>query len=160
MGKKIKIIAKFMGYKIENKKFQTLQYHSSNESDWVCDERKIVTLEGAEVCDYNNESDWVCDERKIVTLEGAEVCDYNNEPYFLLEDLPFNKNWDWLMPVVEKIESLGYTFKITGNIVTINHPFFEDIDYRKTDLSKIEAVYLGVLMFIKWYNNQKTLTKL
>jgi hypothetical protein len=136
MGKKIKIIAKFMGYKIENKKFETLQYHSSNESDWV----------------------W--DEGKIVTLEGDEVCDYNNEPYFLLEDLPFNKNWDWLMPVVEKIESLGYTFKITGNIVTINHPFFEDIGYRKTDLSKIEAVYLGVLMFIKWYNNQKTLTKL
>ena len=25
--------------------------------------------------------------------------------------MQFDKSWDWLMPVIEKIESLGYTFE-------------------------------------------------
>ena len=131
MGKDIKTIAKFMGYKIENQKFQTLEFHSSNESHW----------------------EW--DEGEIVTLDGEEVSDYNNEPYFSLKDLPFDSEWDWLMPVVEKIESLGYTFKIKGSTVVIKHSDvdFEDIFVVREDFDKKEAVFIGVLKFIKRYNH-------
>ena len=50
-----KLIAEFVGYKIENKRFQSLEYHSSNESNWEWNEGEIVTLNGDEVCDSSQE---------------------------------------------------------------------------------------------------------
>jgi hypothetical protein len=75
-----------------------------------------------------------------------------------LNEMMFHSSFDWLMPVVDKIESVGYevTFcrKIKNNkctclIYAINRHFIADSD------SKIESVYLAVIDFINWYNNQK-----
>lgn len=76
--------------------------------------------------------------------------------------LEFHSSWDWLMPVVEKIEDTKadehYYFKfdmINRNEVEItyedNSVFF--IDSFKTK-NKKEAVWLAVVEFIKWYNKQ------
>jgi len=59
--------------------------------------------------------------------------------------LPYHASWDWLMPVVEKID------KVCG------------IDIHEWDLSINEALctkdinilYKEVIEFIKWYNEQK-----
>jgi len=65
---------------MKHTKFQTQEFHSSNESHWVWDEGEIV-----------------------VNSNGHEVSDSNNEPYYHLEHLPFDSSWNWLMPVLNKI---------------------------------------------------------
>jgi hypothetical protein len=75
-------------------------------------------------------------------------------------DLMYSSSWDWLMPVVEKIESL--TLPVTGYrmvIVKIDDCTcsMQGNRYNYTRFSgesKIEAVYKAVVKFIKWYNTQ------
>ena len=78
-------------------------------------------------------------------------------------ELEFHSDWNWLMEVVEKIESLDCViyFKITINYVEIiarmgkgivfKNCIF-DINYCTT---KREAIYNACVEFIKWYNEQK-----
>jgi hypothetical protein len=78
--------------------------------------------------------------------------------YITSERMKYQKSWDWLMPVVEKIDRLGFSVTIrrtrtiietvlTGRIVESIHP----------DYSMIEVTYCGVVEFIKWYNKQNLL---
>lgn len=67
----------------------------------------------------------------------------------------YDTRWDKLMPVVEKIKSLGFKFIIgDSNRVTV---YNKDYDWRNgsTDDSMIECVWHGVTQFIKWYNQTK-----
>jgi hypothetical protein len=95
------------------------------------------------------------------------------------DQMRYHMSWDWLMPVVEKIENIdirnnGYDFpkvKFLGDCVEIfayatyrgktiywknwhsingtNHPHVNQTD------SKLKAVYIAVVEFIKWYNKNK-----
>ena len=93
--------------------------------------------------------------------------DRNNE--VLLDDLAYNQSYDWLMPVVERIEN---TFQVgTGDLCKVyissnNNPkdkFYycnifgsEDAQFNgESKQSKIESVYRAVVEFIKWYNLNK-----
>jgi len=99
--------------------------------------------------------------------------------------LYFNTSFDWLMPVVEKIESLNDDIvnKVYVNIserkcamwtyFDVTEVLREDVgdggmsDMLKNEVggkfkvrisskvSKIDAVYRAVVQFITWYNNQK-----
>lgn len=80
-----------------------------------------------------------------------EVLNGYNE-VFRVQDLKFHSDWNWLMEVVEKIESLGYSFTIIGNLCIISRPSFKSI--RSEDETKFKAVYQAILDFIKWYNEQ------
>lgn len=62
----------------------------------------------------------------------------------------FHRSWDWLMPVVEKIEGLSNDKKI----IDWSRQSKTIFDFKLTD-SKIEAVYNASVEFIKWYNEQK-----
>jgi len=70
--------------------------------------------------------------------------------------LQYDTKWDWLMPVVEKIESLGYWFEIMGgawNVVRIGKqqnetPIITSEIYK----TKIETAYNAVVSFIQYYN--------
>lgn len=74
-----------------------------------------------------------------------------------VKDLKYHLDWNWLMEVVEKIESLGYKVYILK---------WENSQYCSIYLNgkkiagnetntKIEAVYNACLEFIKWYNENK-----
>ena len=76
----------------------------------------------------------------------------------------YHCSWDWLMPVVEKIEDIG---RDDGEIVTY-HPqvkigkhhceivdTFGNMVVYTDESTKIDSVYLAVCEFIKWYNKQK-----
>ena len=66
------------------------------------------------------------------------------------------KIWDWLMPVVDKIERLGYSPSVFPSGLTV---------YQKGELvckndysgerSMLENIYNGVVKFINWYNTQE-----
>lgn len=99
----------------------------------------------------------------------------------LSRSLRYHSDWSWLMPVVEKIESLTQNsvtinknnvrvWQITDNYIvniSLNEDGFivsryldTDFDYtvitgEKQTLTKIESVWQAVVEFIKWYNTQK-----
>ena len=68
--------------------------------------------------------------------------------------LKYHEDWNWLMEVVEKIESLGYRIEIVKHICRIYLSNKETIIISE-NTPKIEAVYNAVVEFIKWYNENK-----
>ena len=94
-----------------------------------------------------------------------------------VSNLKFHKSWDWLIPVVEKIENLNlkeffykwneeektrYNFMsicvdISYNYCNIYVELELDPPYEISSVtldSKIEAVYKAVVNFINWYNEK------
>lgn len=85
-------------------------------------------------------------------------------------NLKYHDDWNWMMPVIEKIESLGFdvtiqhtedlnscyvwdgtpTYKRSGNNIVAHEDFGS---------SKLGTVWVAVLEFIKKYNSQELLTK-
>jgi len=76
--------------------------------------------------------------------------------------LPYSTDWNWLMEVVEKIESLtdinsnGCFMELES--IGFNAKFIFDDGTRilkdSKGETKIEAVYNACVEFIKWHNNQ------
>lgn len=78
---------------------------------------------------------------------------------FTLEEMKFNKDWNWLMEVVDRIESLNdgaFDVNILKNGTQIvNYAEMTTIVENVADVSfenKIEHTYQAVVEFIKWYN--------
>ena len=94
---------------------------------------------------------------------------YNNDKsarYFILtntagEELIVNYDNDWglLMEVVEKIESIGFTFETKKNWARITRKGENIILRWEEDKTKIEAVYNACIEFIKWYNENSAKEK-
>jgi hypothetical protein len=76
-----------------------------------------------------------------------------------LVSLKFHISWDWLMPVVEKIELLGYSVeknfqRIDGDwqcLITKGN----DILFQEFAVKSIEVMHYVVVEFINFYNEQK-----
>jgi len=78
-----------------------------------------------------------CDKRTFF-FEGKKV-------YF------YDTSWDWLMPVVQKVESLGYVFTIQGGKAEYGEMISETRCFIAED--KLSSTYQAVVEFIK-ENNQ------
>jgi len=87
-------------------------------------------------------------------------------------DLYYDKRWDWLMPVVEKIELTNrvndkeyypYMVSIWKNCCQIsdgnNGIIITTVYAEKVGNGKIAATYKAVVEFIKWYNKQNESNK-
>lgn len=87
-----------------------------------------------------------------------------------VEDLKYHSSWDWLMPVVQKIEDLEDgkpKFEIwisKFNVLALRLPhggasLRKEVPHSRIeitpDCSKIQAVWLSVIAFITWYNTQQ-----
>lgn len=88
-----------------------------------------------------------------------------------LESMQYHSSWDWIMPVVEKIEDThavkqgeklhyGHSFKIDNWEVVIRDCLSGKIRFSVSPasvkvLSKIDAVWQGVIGFIQWYNKNR-----
>ena len=74
---------------------------------------------------------------------------------FMGEDYPEEIDFNWLMPMIEKIESLDNVYQVQLNIgsnVTISSDAENDfVNYGNGILPAWETV----VEFIQWYNNQK-----
>lgn len=91
-----------------------------------------------------------------------------NGPIVTPLSLKYHSSWNWLIPVVEKIESIHTDFDgrfgvhIVSNSCSIistklnttrtnpHHSYFNEV----TDNAKILATWKAVLQFITWYNQQ------
>jgi len=65
----------------------------------------------------------------------------------------FHDNWLWLMPVIEKIESMGYSVYIKNNQCRI-FGLDEDTARLFADVDKITATWKAIVNFIKNYNKK------
>lgn len=69
------------------------------------------------------------------------------------EELKYDYSWDWLMPVVEKINTMGFTVTIKGvACMTDANVEIGGAINGITGYAFIENVYLSVVHLIKWYN--------
>lgn len=87
-----------------------------------------------------------------------------NDSVFPLDKLQYHSSWDWLMPVIEKIESAGaYSFEIDKYKVRVCHITTwknKTIFYAETiEKSKIDVVWSAVVEFIYWYNGQNAVSE-
>jgi len=84
----------------------------------------------------------------------------DNNNAICLENMLFDLSWDWIMPVVEKAEKLGYEVSIIQNECDIGEQAdpnkFKPIISNTGDV-KIDATYWSVVEFIKWYNKNNKL---
>ena len=99
------------------------------------------------VCYYTDEDD--------MFPMGIEV----EEPY-----IPYDEDWNWLMPVVETIESFQdgedgdlmrghlYNFRIEQHFVYILNGESMDVIIEMNGDSKLDATYNAVVEFINEYN--------
>lgn len=148
------LIADWMGVETEKEYYLTEWSTDHARTGWW--KHSAVMFDGG----FNNGShlikDWHADVHDIRTWAPA-----------------YDKDWNLLMPVVEKIETMpdkDFTFQIhsfrghdkKGNLLPPNYMarvldwVGEDIvGTTKKGSSKIETVYQAVVGFIKWYNNQK-----
>ena len=88
---------------------------------------------------------------------------YNSGDWIPQDELQYYTSWDWLMPVVDKIESFEDDHRCCKYNVNIQQCWVEIIDNENSDeivavdgYDKKAATYNAVVEFIKWYNkNQK-----
>ncbi len=78
----------------------------------------------------------------------------NSGTWYEEHELSYNVSWDWLMPVVEKIENFGFEFIITESRCKIKHNTdhsIEELFHIETIGSKINTTYYAEVKFIKNY---------
>ncbi len=70
----------------------------------------------------------------------------------------FHSSWDWLMPVVEKLECLEncrFQFEIYTGPRCFIYDNSHDLIEGDSD-TKLQAVYESIVEFIKWYSAQES----
>lgn len=77
---------------------------------------------------------------------------------YMIENWAYHTSWDWLIPVVEKIESLNWSTELRYTAGVGHNMYFisagAELNRTKSSTDKIEAVYNAVIFFINWYNQQ------
>ena len=71
-----------------------------------------------------------------------------------INQLRFHKSWDWLMPVVDKIEN-GFHWNHEIHIHNGHCMITNFMDNKIFMGSKINATYNAIIEFIKWYNKHQ-----
>jgi hypothetical protein len=93
---------------------------------------------------------------------GRTSYDENGRKRMNEVELEYDNSWDWLMPVVEKIERLDDAYDTRICFHADEGAYFCDIvDQENNELAcqssytatKIEVVYKAVVEFIEWYNS-------
>lgn len=99
----------------------------------------------------------------IAEFMGAVKSDFGNYMIFTVKnpqsvvkiyhsEIKYDSSWDWLIPVVEKIDSMGHHFHLYSDSAEIDLCGKERLQFRASKLTKIEACYDVVIQFINWYN--------
>ena len=75
-----------------------------------------------------------------------------------IDDLKYDKSWDWIMSMVDKVEELGFSVTIKNDSCLIERTFNRQAkqgqSFSALSESKILAVVETITKFIKWFNQQ------
>ena len=101
-----------------------------------------------------------------IASSGVEVVEFESKDT-KVENLKYHESWDWLMPVVERINNTHsdnygnhYSFQIGNGFVWVDphmgsRIFFSGNDVDHKDEPMISKVHRGVVEFIKEYNDEE-----
>lgn len=95
--------------------------------------------------------------KELITESQFLAMEHKAHNPTIIEYLKYDTDWNWLMEVVEKIESLSYDVFINTcvcRITDVGQGVLEDIETFNYE-NKIKAVYGACVEFIKWHNEQK-----
>ena len=87
-----------------------------------------------------------------IASSGVEVVEFESKDT-KVENLKYHTSWDWLMPVVHKIEGLGYWVNRNDGDVTITDES-DIIVITPMSSGGIDMMYKAVVEFINQYNNE------
>lgn len=104
------------------------------------------------------------------TIEGNKLITEFMDKSFNCR-IRYHERWDWLMPVVYKIESMGFEFsicrdsslimndytKLSEPITLEKLPANKRFEVSRNGRSKIESAWESVVQFIAWHNKKATL---
>lgn len=149
-----KLIAEFM----DAKKMYFKIYRDGNPSKYYGEKISATPFKDVPFNDNIHESGRNMTKHPLLQHHAWQMTPENTTPVYD-SWLKYHSSWDWLMPVVEKIEALGYEVVITSgmchifNTKDLNNEFCNKSNNNKT--SKIELVITTILEFIQWYNQNK-----
>jgi hypothetical protein len=86
--------------------------------------------------------------KMIAEFMGKEIYQHYHESNY-------HCSWDWLMPVVEKIDSLGYVFTIQGGKAEYGEMISETRCFIAEN--KRSSTYNAVVEFINQYNKDESI---
>jgi hypothetical protein len=122
---------------------------------------------------------WKCTSRKsynddilVLYTDKDTIFKYNKHGYLYNKNpwdapLKYHSSWDWLMPVVEKIKSLGDSYEINGLYGKVHYRWCHKYDEEsnneiqpiringKINELQLLVMYKAIIKFIKWYNDNK-----
>jgi|TARA_B100000085_G_scaffold229965_1_gene216301 hypothetical protein len=106
----------------------------------------------AEFMEFPKQSDAVDDRTTAYyignIIKANNINNQNEDDVFHPDDMIFHTSWDWLMPVIEKIESKNYWFnRLDGDVSIVNDKGII-INTPMSD-GGIDMYYQAVLNFIK-----------
>ncbi len=71
--------------------------------------------------------------------------------WYEIDRMQFHQSWDWLMPVVEKIENLQN--ELCNEYFWNKDDTKQHQDFRIFRIPEIENLHISIVEFIKWYND-------
>lgn len=118
-------IAKFMGYKRV-----TVGYSGTEEeTEW-----------------QRNNEQWM--DKVGITMVGDYYVDVENDEWMFCDDSNYDKSWDALRPVVEKIHGLA----VAGDAI---NAITEEAIFTFSIFAPLKDVHAAVYQFITWFNQKK-----
>ena len=107
--------------------------------------------------DFHGHNNFPCIKETEICIESEWGYGLVEADYLFLSDLKFHTSWDWLMPVVEQIESLGYDTELIYRLDDGEHCFYiNDSPVFSSQMGdKKSATYQAVCQFIEWCNKNK-----
>ena len=81
----------------------------------------------------------------------------HNERYlhhYNISQAKYNSSYNWMIPVLEKIESIGYKWEIGMSATSPYHycKIWSIVTIEGISIS--DAIYGAIIEFIKWYNSK------
>tara|TARA_B110000977_G_C10706451_1_gene349481 strand:- start:214 stop:555 length:342 start_codon:yes stop_codon:yes gene_type:complete len=95
------------------------------------------------------------DTEDLYLIDNYNLRSENQFQATYVREMKFHSSWDWLMPVVEKIENFGYEFIIVESRCYVKHNTdhsVEELFHIETIGSKLDTTYDAVVQFINQYN--------
>lgn len=137
---KLELVAVFMGYKLDRDGNYLMpltlpQFRDSDHGEW-CHQQSL-------------DGDWD-------TPGYLELYKETGGGYWCIspDHIRYDRSWDWLMPVVEKIESLKGRIDIHQYGCSLQYKF-GSVAQEFAEETKIASVFKAVVDFIEWYNKYK-----
>lgn len=130
------------------------------EQEIVYYDKLIAEFMGADIPSYSKNAKGVVTNCSLVYNNHRVDYFYINDKWSAYGDLfKFSKSWDYLMPVVDKIETMETNVMIKRNYCNIRTWDYDDFTctgFSTVNISheKIEATYCAIIYFIKWYNQK------